>query len=62
MNHWRFASKTDAALLEGYFSILSSMKFFVEVEKPFMKLLLTNAKNSSAKWYERLLLIHVKGI
>lgn len=62
MNHWRFASKMDALLLEGFFSILSSSKFFTAVEKPFLKLLLTNAKNSSAKWQDVVVLSHVKGI
>ena len=50
VNNWRFASKEDAALLEGYFSFLASIKFFTTVEKPFLKLVSANSGSRSVKW------------
>ena len=51
MNNWRFASKEESDLLESYFSLLSCLNFFTRVEKPFLKVLISDYVNASAKWY-----------
>ena len=61
LNNWKFASKEDAALLEGYFSFLVSVKFFVSVEKPFLKLVSANSGSRSVKWSIVALFSHLVG-
>lgn len=51
MNNWRFASKEESDLLESYLSLLSCLNFFTPVEKPFLKVLISDYVNASAKWY-----------
>ena len=51
MNNWRFASKEESDLLESYFSLLSCLNFFTPVEKLFLKVLISDYVNASAKWY-----------
>ena len=60
INCWRFASKEQSALLEGYFTLLASVNAFDPILKPFLKLIATHTGFRPVKWYFSILLITLR--